>query len=123
MLDGTSYQVVPYPRYLIPVHNELRYLVKEEDKYCAAPALQISNLWMRAMSAYMVGVAHMLNSVFLAQTYPRYLKTRQAEQVPADWVTHSISTSFLKYLSTSTAEKNATPCGKSSRAMRVDERE
>ncbi|KAF8347323.1 DNA polymerase family A-domain-containing protein [Amanita rubescens] len=43
-------------RYLIPVHDELRYLVKEEDKYRAALALQISNLWMRAMFVYVLGM-------------------------------------------------------------------
>ena len=43
-------------RYLISVHDELRYLVKEEDKYRAALALQISNLWTRAMFAYMLGM-------------------------------------------------------------------
>lgn len=38
-------------RYMISVHDELRYLVKEEDKYRAALALQISNLWVRSMFA------------------------------------------------------------------------
>ena len=43
-------------RYLISVHDKLRYLVKEEDKYRAALALQISNMWTRAMFAYMLGM-------------------------------------------------------------------
>ena len=44
-------------RYLILVHDELRYLVKEEDKYRAALALQISHLLTRAMfAAYMLGM-------------------------------------------------------------------
>ena len=43
-------------RYLISVHDELRYLVKEEDKYRAALALQISNLWTRSLFAYRLGM-------------------------------------------------------------------
>ena len=43
-------------RYLISVHDELRYLVKEEDKYRAALALQIANLWTRSMFAYRLGM-------------------------------------------------------------------
>jgi DNA polymerase gamma 1 len=43
-------------RYLISVHDELRYLVVEEDKYRAALALQIANLWTRCMFAYRLGM-------------------------------------------------------------------
>ncbi|KAA1475033.1 gamma DNA-directed DNA polymerase [Dentipellis sp. KUC8613] len=43
-------------RYLISVHDELRYLVKEEDKYRAALALQIANLWTRSLFAYRLGM-------------------------------------------------------------------
>ncbi|GAA5851094.1 hypothetical protein JCM8547_004131 [Rhodosporidiobolus lusitaniae] len=39
-------------RYLISVHDEVRYLVKEEDKYRAALALQIANVWTRSLFAY-----------------------------------------------------------------------
>ncbi|GAA5860497.1 hypothetical protein JCM1840_000277 [Sporobolomyces johnsonii] len=39
-------------RYLISVHDEVRYLVKEEDKYRAAAALQVANLWTRSLFAY-----------------------------------------------------------------------
>ena len=39
-------------RYLISVHDEIRYLVKEEDKYRAAMALQVANLWTRSLFAY-----------------------------------------------------------------------
>lgn len=39
-------------RYLISVHDEIRYLVKEEDKHRAAMALQIANLWTRSLFAY-----------------------------------------------------------------------
>jgi len=37
---------------MISVHDEIRYLVKKEDKHRAALALQISNLWTRALFSY-----------------------------------------------------------------------
>lgn len=37
---------------MISVHDEIRYLVKEEDKNRAALALQISNLWTRSLFSY-----------------------------------------------------------------------
>lgn len=43
-------------RVSITVHDEIRYLVKEEDKYRAAMALQISNLWTRAMFSQQMGI-------------------------------------------------------------------
>jgi len=43
-------------RYLISIHDELRYLVTEEDKYRAALALQIANLWTRCQFAYRLGM-------------------------------------------------------------------
>jgi DNA polymerase gamma 1 len=36
-------------RFSLSIHDEVRFLVKEEDKYRAALALQISNLWCRAI--------------------------------------------------------------------------
>lgn len=43
-------------RLAITVHDEIRYLVREEDKYRAAMALQISNIWTRAMFAQQMGI-------------------------------------------------------------------
>ncbi|KAI1074462.1 DNA polymerase gamma [Whalleya microplaca] len=43
-------------RLSITVHDEIRYLVKNEDNYRAAMALQVSNLWTRAMFAQQVGI-------------------------------------------------------------------
>ncbi|KAF8168359.1 gamma DNA-directed DNA polymerase [Crassisporium funariophilum] len=43
-------------RYLISVHDELRYMVTEADKYRAALALQIANLWTRSLFAYKLGM-------------------------------------------------------------------
>ena len=43
-------------RFMISIHDEIRYLVKEEDQERAALALQIANLWVRSMFAYRVGI-------------------------------------------------------------------
>jgi len=43
-------------RYLISVHDELRYLVVEEDRYRAALALQIANIWTRSLFAFKLGM-------------------------------------------------------------------
>jgi DNA polymerase gamma 1 len=43
-------------RYLISVHDELRYLVTERDRYRAALALQVANLWTRCLFAYRLGM-------------------------------------------------------------------
>jgi DNA polymerase gamma 1 len=50
-------------RYMISVHDEVRYLVKEEDKYRAALALQIANLWTRSLFAYRLGLDDLPASV------------------------------------------------------------
>lgn len=43
-------------RLSITVHDEIRYLVKNEDKYRASMALQVANIWTRAMFAQQVGI-------------------------------------------------------------------
>lgn len=43
-------------RLIITVHDELRYMVKSEDKYKTALLLQISNLWTRAMFCEQLGI-------------------------------------------------------------------
>ncbi|KAL2830031.1 DNA polymerase family A-domain-containing protein [Aspergillus cavernicola] len=43
-------------RLAITVHDEIRYLVKEEDKYRSALALQVANVWTRAMFSQQVGI-------------------------------------------------------------------
>lgn len=43
-------------RLAITVHDEIRYLVKDKDKYRAAMALQVANVWTRAMFAQQVGI-------------------------------------------------------------------
>ena len=43
-------------RLAITVHDEIRYLVKEEDRYRAAMALQVANVWTRAMFSQQMGI-------------------------------------------------------------------
>ncbi|KAK7204264.1 DNA polymerase family A-domain-containing protein [Myxozyma melibiosi] len=43
-------------RLSITVHDEIRYLVKDKDKYKVAMALQISNLWTRAYFCEQMGI-------------------------------------------------------------------
>lgn len=50
-------------RLMITVHDELRYLVNEADKYKVALLLQISNLWTRAMFAERLGFTELPQSV------------------------------------------------------------
>lgn len=50
-------------RLMITVHDELRYLVREEDRYKIALLLQISNLWTRAMFAERLGFNELPQSV------------------------------------------------------------
>ena len=50
-------------RYLISVHDELRYLVVEEDRYRAALALQIANLWTRCLFSFKLGMGDLPQGV------------------------------------------------------------
>lgn len=43
-------------RLAITVHDEIRYLVKEEDKYRSAMALQVANVWTRAIFSQEMGI-------------------------------------------------------------------
>lgn len=43
-------------RLAITVHDEIRYLVKEGDKYRGAMALQVANVWTRGMFSQQMGI-------------------------------------------------------------------
>ena len=43
-------------RLAITVHDEIRYLVAEKDRYKAAMALQVANVWTRAMFSQQIGI-------------------------------------------------------------------
>lgn len=49
-------------RLAITVHDEVRYLAKEKDKYKCAMLLQIANLWTRAMFCYQLGIENIPQS-------------------------------------------------------------
>lgn len=50
-------------RFCISIHDEVRYLVKSEDRFRAALALQIANLLTRCMFAYKLGMNDLPQSV------------------------------------------------------------
>ncbi|EME47542.1 hypothetical protein DOTSEDRAFT_123455 [Dothistroma septosporum NZE10] len=43
-------------RLALTVHDEIRYLAKNEDKYRSAMALQVANVWTRAMFSQQMGI-------------------------------------------------------------------
>ncbi len=50
-------------RFLISIHDEVRYLVRSQERYRAARALQLSNLLVRAMFCSRLGLADLPESV------------------------------------------------------------
>ncbi|XP_077423292.1 DNA polymerase subunit gamma-1 isoform X2 [Vanacampus margaritifer] len=50
-------------RFCISIHDEVRYLVRSEDRYRAALALQITNLLTRSMFAHALGMQDLPQSV------------------------------------------------------------
>ena len=77
-------------RVAITVHDEIRYLVKNEDKYRAAMALQVANIWTRAMFAQQVGIDDLPQSCayFSAVDFDHVLR----KEVDMDCITPSHST-------------------------------
>ncbi|ODV88860.1 hypothetical protein CANCADRAFT_32312 [Tortispora caseinolytica NRRL Y-17796] len=43
-------------RLCLTVHDEIRYLCKDEDRFRVAMALQVSNIWTRALFCYQLGI-------------------------------------------------------------------
>lgn len=79
LIIGMEYLIKKYgisARYMISVHDELRYLVEEQDKYRAALALQIANAWTRALLCYNLGLHELPQGVtfFSAVDIDRYLR-------------------------------------------------
>lgn len=50
-------------RYLLSVHDEVRYLASESDRYRAALALQIANAWTRCLFSYNLGIDNLPQGV------------------------------------------------------------
>ncbi|CAG0897515.1 unnamed protein product [Darwinula stevensoni] len=57
----TSYGI--QGRFAISIHDEVRYLVASEHRYRAALALQVANLWTRAMFAFKLNIPNLPQSV------------------------------------------------------------
>ncbi|KAJ9121192.1 hypothetical protein QFC24_004866 [Naganishia onofrii] len=79
LIIGMEYLIKKYDisaRYMISLHDELRYLVDERDKYRAALALQIVNAWTRALLCYNLGIHDLPQGVtfFSAVDLDRYLR-------------------------------------------------
>lgn len=74
-------------RVSITVHDEIRYLCTEKDKYRVAMALQVANLWTRAMFAQQVGIDDLPQSCafFSAVDVDRVLR----KEVDMDCITPS----------------------------------
>ncbi|KAG4029156.1 hypothetical protein MFRU_017g00920 [Monilinia fructicola] len=77
-------------RLSLTVHDEIRYLVKDSDKYRAALALQVSNLWTRAMFSQQMGINDLPQSCayFSAVDIDHVLR----KEVDMDCITPSNST-------------------------------
>jgi len=45
-----------HARLALTVHDEIRYLAKQQDKYRCAMALQVANVWTRAMFSQQIGI-------------------------------------------------------------------
>jgi len=74
-------------RLALTVHDEIRYLVAEPDRLRAATALQVANLWTRAMFAEQVGIRDLPQACafFSAVDLDRVLR----KEVDTDCVTPS----------------------------------
>ncbi|XPT01957.1 DNA-directed DNA polymerase [Ascochyta lentis] len=79
-------------RLALTVHDEIRYLVKEQDKYRAALAMQIANVWTRAMFAQQMGINELPQSCayFSAIDIDHVLR----KEVDMDCITPSHSTAI-----------------------------
>ncbi|KAL1798095.1 hypothetical protein ACET3X_002132 [Alternaria dauci] len=74
-------------RLAITVHDEIRYLVRDSDRYRAAMALQVANVWTRAMFSQQMGIDELPQSCayFSAVDVDRVLR----KEVDMDCVTPS----------------------------------
>lgn len=50
-------------RFMLSVHDEVRYLSSEKDQHRTALALQIANLWTRALFSYKLGIHNLPQAV------------------------------------------------------------
>ncbi|GME80734.1 unnamed protein product [Ambrosiozyma monospora] len=74
-------------RMCISIHDEIRYMVKEEDRYKCGMLLQIANLWTRAMFCHQLGIDEVPHSCafFSAVDFDHILR----KEVDLDCITPS----------------------------------
>ncbi|NXN91843.1 DPOG1 polymerase, partial [Rhinopomastus cyanomelas] len=82
-------------RFCISIHDEVRYLVREQDRYRAALALQITNLLTRCMFAYKLGLQDLPQSVAFFSTVD--IDQCLRKEVTMNCVTPSNPTGMEKY--------------------------
>ncbi|KAN0061463.1 DNA-directed DNA polymerase gamma mip1 [Thecaphora frezii] len=69
-------------RFMLSVHDEVRYIAKDEDRYRAAMALQIANLWTRAMFAFKLQMDDLpLGCAFFTQVDVDKVLRKEADDV------------------------------------------
>ena len=67
-------------RFLLSIHDEVRYLVKETDAMKAALALQISNLWTRCLFSLQLGIHDLpLNVAFFSAIDVDYVLRKEVD--------------------------------------------
>jgi DNA polymerase gamma 1 len=76
-------------RYLISVHDEIRFMVHEEDKYLVAFALQIANLWTRCQFAFKLGMDDLPQSVAFFSAVDVDHVLRKEPQMPCQTPSHT----------------------------------
>ncbi|KAJ3015810.1 UNVERIFIED_CONTAM: DNA-directed DNA polymerase gamma mip1 [Siphonaria sp. JEL0065] len=68
-------------RFMLSIHDEVRYMVAKEDEDLAALALQISNLWTRALFSSSVGIHDLpLNIAFFSAVDIDYCLRKEVDQ-------------------------------------------
>ncbi|KAG2233781.1 DNA polymerase family A-domain-containing protein [Thamnidium elegans] len=111
-------------RFMLSVHDEVRYLTSEKDQHRTAMALQVANVWTRALFSYKLGIKDLPQSVafFSAVDIDHVLRKEpnmtcltpsHEEKIP-----EGISCTLLDTVDALTIETN-TPCllGDSTKAM------
>lgn len=75
-------------RLVITVHDEIRYLAKQEDKYRVAMALQVANVWSRAMFSQQMGIDDLPQNVAYFSAVDIDHVLRKATDIPCITPSH-----------------------------------
>lgn len=98
LVCSMSYLIEKYSlnaRLSITIHDEIRYLAKEEDKYKVALALQVSNIWTRSLFCEQLGIYDLpQNCAFFSAVD---IDTILRKEVDMDCITPSKKTPSLPF--------------------------